>query len=346
MALLAFTVTEGNVSRVYVDAAAQAATSQLAAVSGGGLVPHGVAFAAVALLGAADTARIAPAGPAALQRRLLQSETPVAAFAAASRGVDAVLLEELQKGGAIGVSRSERFGDLEVHYASLPSAVLDGQGAQCGYFDVPPGTGGAGDLVRQCISKTYPRARTGFVPGNEDIVTGAHELTVYAGGAPMQLELPAGAVIVAHMDRVPDIPEGAAEASFCLELADGNWERTSDSGVGEPPAEAYACPMAHAGVVAVEDSQIVRITRGAGDRLEWLFIALIVLLIVLVLIIVALAVHNRLQALRVNRHEQRIKNAELGALLEPQAIGAGDTHVTVVGDVRTTPNLLHLEEPM
>ena len=346
LALLAFTVTEGNVSRAYVDTAAETATNQLAAISEGGLVPHGVSFAAVALLSAADAARIADHGLRPPQRRLLQAETPAAAFAAASRAVDAVLLAELEQGGALGVSRSERFDDLEVHYASLQSVLLHGAGAQCGYFDLPAGTGGADDELRQCISKTYPRMRTGFVPGNENLVTGAHELTVYTGGQPAELTLPVGSAILAHMTRVPPLPEDPAEASFCIALEGGQWERTSDSGIGEPPAKAYTCPLASTGIAAVEDSQIVRITRGAGDRLEWLFIALIVLLVVLVLIIVALAVHHRLQALRVNRHEQRIKNAELGVLLEPQAIGDGDTHVNVAGDVRTTPNLLHLEEPM
>jgi hypothetical protein len=353
MSLLAFTMTAGKVNTTYVDTAEAIAINQLSIISQGGLVPHPVARSAMALMGAASTARGAGKGSSETpaRRRLLQEGQQLASFGYMSEQMDIAAREELTKGAAVGVQRAGAFGDFFISYANLLPSTLEERGAACGSFQIPAGTKGPEAEVYQCTAKIYPVSALDSIPKSQDIVTGIHQLTVYAANAEAPLVLDGNSMIWANMSRLTSLPESSDMRSFCLALTDdtSRWVRQSALGVGEAPALAYSCPLDSPGVTAVEDNLIVRISSrrvSNKDRLEWLFILLLLLLILLLLIIVALIIHHRLQAIRLARHRQRMKNAELGVLLIPEPIGVGDAKISVAANTRTAPDLLLFEEPL
>jgi hypothetical protein len=350
MSLLAFTINAGNVNPTYIAMADSITTDQLNIVSQNGLVPHPVTRSAMALLGASSTARQRFTQEPTTRRMLLQENTQLANFEHTSKQLDLAAREELTKGAAVGVQREGTFGDLSVSYANLLPSTLQEKGAMCGSFQIPAGTRGPEAAVYQCTAKRYPVSVLDLLPGSQDIVTGIHQLTIYAANATASLELN-GAQIRTTMSRITSLPQNIDMRSFCLALSDtSKWARRNTSGVGETPAQSYSCTLDRPGVAAVEDNLIVRIPKKSAHTkerdLEWLFLVLLLLLILLLLIIIALIAHHRWQAIRLARHKQRMKNAELGALLIPEPIGVGDAKISVAANVRTAPDMLQFEEPL
>ena len=315
-------------------------------------MPHDVTLPAATFFSTSQLLLAASEGTTPGRR--LRDQSPMQQqFETLDGALDRVLTEEL-RGAAVGAQLSLSTTNLTAHYLSIRPADLVQTGAQCGAFWLPPSSSlqqeGQPAALNFVVAKARPAGVLPWATGAQSIVTDVHALTVHVdsgSAAAVALVLPPREPAQADLPRTEVLPEDDAMRSHCVGLDGDRWYRLTSVGAGEPPAGSYDCAVLSApAIVAVEDAPRVRIDAEPSRNLSALLILIIVLLTLLAALILTVLYVYCLRLHRARQHRIRIRNAELGELLVAAPFAVGGKRMCFAVNLRTTPDLVLLEEPL